>query len=89
MNELKTVPSEFLLFQESRKWSLLMFHSMLSEREEEAIIAFLYAISTHYPKFYTKKIKTKIFDNKIDQYKNSGRVIKLRRIALANLSKFL
>jgi transcriptional regulator with XRE-family HTH domain len=85
----KIIPSVFLLFQESKKWSLLLSHSMLNEREEEAIVAFVYAINSHYPKFYKQKIRTKIFDEKIETFKSVGRVIKLRRIALVNLSRFL
>jgi hypothetical protein len=59
-----------------------------NEREEEAVIAFLKGLKDHYPEF-SQKISIKNLESKIQKLEKSGKIIKLRRIALSNMSKYL
>lgn len=63
----------------------------LSERENEALCAFILAIQDHYPslfKKYSHLITSEWLHGKISKM-NLGRIIKLRRIALANIKSEL
>ena len=74
---------------ETRQWLQNLNEKKLSEREELSVIAFLRGIHDHYPSYYRNEISTPLFDEKIRKYQKDGRVIKLRRIALANMSHYL
>ena len=74
---------------ECRKWLGQMREKTLSEREEIAVVAFLKGLKDHYPTFYHNEIAAPLFDLIIGKFSNDGRVIKLRRIALANMSRYL
>lgn len=82
-------PSSTILKKETRKWQYALFENSLSEREELAIISFLVAIKDHYPRFYNEEIICPIFEKKIKEQRACGKVIKLRRICLNGLSKYL
>lgn len=77
------------LKMESRKWLRQILEKKLNEREELAVIAFLKGVKDHYPKYYQNEIAAPLFDSIIDRFSNDGRVIKLRRIALTNMSVYL
>ena len=74
---------------EARKWLHSLMEQKLSERDKLAVIAFLKAIKDHYPSFYEHEISTSFYDQLIQQHVKDGRVIKLRRIALSNVSQYL
>ena len=74
---------------EARLWLRNLLEKKFSEREEFSIAAFLKAIHDHYPSYYRKEISNPTFDSFIEKYRSDGRVIKLRRIALANVSGYL
>lgn len=82
-------PSSTMLKQEARKWIYALEEKTLNERDELAMIAFLVAIKDHYPTFYNEEVTCHIFEKKIKEKKTSGKIIKLRRIALNTLSKYL
>lgn len=82
-------PSGPMLKQEVRKWPYAFQEKTLNERDELAMIAFLIAIKNHYPTFYNEEICCPIFEKKIKEKKVSGKIIKLRRMALNTLSKYL
>lgn len=82
-------PSSTILKQEVRKWHYAFEGSSLSEREELAIVSFLVAIKDHYPTFYNDEIICPVFEKKIEEKRTLGKVIKLRRMSLNNLSKYL
>ena len=85
---VKVSPTKELLKREVRKWTYSLNHSTFTEREELAFVSFLCAVKDHWPSFYTE-IKCPIFEEKINNLKNNGHLIKLRRIAISNLSKYL
>lgn len=74
---------------ETRRWHQLLQDQKLSEREEVSIIAFLKALKDHYRTYYKNEIITPLFEKMIEKYSGDGRVIKLRRIALSNVSRYL
>jgi transcriptional regulator with XRE-family HTH domain len=77
------------LKNEARKWHHTLKLNALKEREEMALISFLTAMKDHYPTFYQNEIVCPLFEKKIKEMRSSGKVIKLRRMALSNLSKYL
>ncbi len=76
------------LYIEIRKWLQIFEVNGFNEREEEAVIAFLKGLKDHYPEF-SQKISIKNLESKIQKLEKSGKIIKLRRIALSNMSKYL
>ncbi len=74
---------------ETRQWLHYLREKNISEREKTALVAFLKGLKEHYPSFYEDEISTPFFDQIIRQYSRDGRVIKLRRIALAKMSEYL
>jgi hypothetical protein len=66
-----------------KEWILDEESSPAEPRETEAVMATLHALRDHYPGIYR--------DAKLPDLPTelSGRMIKLRRIALANLTKYL
>lgn len=83
------IPSSRLLKEQTRYWMQLFVHQMFNEREELAVTSLLMALKDHYPSFYQREIKCTVFDDKIQEHRNSGKCIKLRRIALNKLSQYL
>ena len=81
-------PTKNLLKTESRKWVQCLKHNTLSERDTTALISFLCALKDYWPTFY-KEINCSIFSESIEKMRKNGHMIKLRRIALANLSRYL
>lgn len=77
------------LAKESRRWIHLFSTNQLNERESEALAAFLMAIHDHYATFYTHALSCPIFDQKIKAGRKNPRHIKLRRMALAQVSRYL
>jgi transcriptional regulator with XRE-family HTH domain len=88
-SKVDIVVSASTLKLEARKWHRAFEMHSLSEREELSLVSFLMALKGHYPSFYEDEIKSPIFEQKISHYKTSGKVIKLRRMALAQMSKYL
>ena len=90
-----TTPSKIIVINstslkyEARKWHHALKQNALNEREEIALISFLTALKDHYPTFYKNEILGPVFEKKIKENRSSGKLIKLRRIALGNLSKYL
>lgn len=82
-------PTSSMLKQEARKWHYALAEGAISEREQLAIVSFLIAIKDHYPTFYNEEIICPVFEKKIIELRTLGKVIKLRRISLNNLSKYL
>lgn len=81
-------PNVDKVIEESRKW-LQGFHDhTFGERETVALIAFLAAVRDHYFSTY-QLFSNSVFEKLISQYRTDGRVIKLRRIALVNVGKYL
>jgi len=74
---------------ECRKWHHAFENHVLNEREEMALIGFLMAIKDHYPEFYRNEVSCPLFEKKLKENRTLGKVIKLRRIALANVSRYL
>ncbi len=58
------------------------------DRKREAVCALILALSTHYPTFYRRHFGKNRHANVFAQIR-SGRVIKLRRLALAKISEYL
>ncbi len=58
------------------------------ERKREALCALLLALSTHFPSFYKRHFKKNQKANALAKM-GTGRVIKLRRLALAKISEYL
>lgn len=77
------------LKHETRKWHHAFLDGSLGERERLALTAFLIALKTHYPNFYNSEIANPVFEKEIQKHINSAKVIKLRRLALNSLSKYL
>jgi transcriptional regulator with XRE-family HTH domain len=77
-----------ILKQEVKSWHHPLLANSLAEREEVAMVSFIIALKDHYASFYDE-IKSPIFEQKIKEYGYCGKVIKLRRMALSNLSKYL
>jgi transcriptional regulator with XRE-family HTH domain len=59
-----------------------------AERKREAIRATLLALKMHYPSIYAKECGGRLFQKTFPK-EISGRIIKLRRIALAHISEYL
>jgi transcriptional regulator with XRE-family HTH domain len=83
-----TIPNEFT--RELRKALLLLKQGLLNvkSREVEAFIAYLWALRDHYISSYKKIVGE---DIKLDSYINKNNInnlIKLRRIAIANIRSF-
>lgn len=81
-------PTKAMLRLEARKWVHYFKNNIFSEREQHAIVSFLCALKDHWPTDF-KEIDCPIFAKKIKLFKNNGHVIKLRRISISNLSKYL
>ena len=81
-------PSRNMLCMEARKWAHYLRENVLAEREALAITSFLCALKDHWPSLY-QEIECPIFDKLISVSRKNGHLIKLRRIAIANLSKYL
>jgi hypothetical protein len=62
---------------------------MFNEREEDALFAFFLAMKNHFPDFYLQSIATPAIDQVLKTRCNDGRIIKLYRIALSNVSLYL
>lgn len=82
-------PNAKLLIDEVKKWHHVFMINCLNEREEIALVSFLMALNDHFYAFYQDEISSPLFNKKISEYRKSGKAIKLRRIALTNLSKYL
>ena len=67
----------------------MLLQGQLLLREELAVIAFIMALKDHYTDFYNREIAAPIFDNKIERERHNGHVLKLRRISIAAMSKYL
>lgn len=65
-----------------------VIHRNISEREFDAICALLWAIKDHYPTTFASEFKGEGF-GKFSESFGDGRLIKLRRNALAVLGEFL
>ena len=87
-SNLKMTASKDLLRREARKWALSFEYSNFSEREKLAFSSFLCALKDHWPSFYNE-IKTPLFEEEIQKIRKNGHAIKLRRISISNLSKYL
>jgi transcriptional regulator with XRE-family HTH domain len=74
---------------EARKWIQQWMQGKLSERDEEAIASFFLAMKLHFPDYYQKSVVTPWLENKVKSKIADGRIIKLYRIALANVSLYL
>jgi transcriptional regulator with XRE-family HTH domain len=85
---VKVKPTKELLLSEARKWVHLFKNDVFSERESLAVTSFLCAIKDHYPTFYSE-ISCQVFDEMISQLRRNGHLIKLRRIAISKLAKYL
>jgi transcriptional regulator with XRE-family HTH domain len=81
-------PSRSLLLSEARKWTHYFKENVFSEREALAITSFLCALKDYWPSIYSQ-IECPIFNKLISISRNNGHCIKLRRIAIANLSSYL
>jgi transcriptional regulator with XRE-family HTH domain len=82
-------PSKSALITEAKKWNYALIDPHLSEREKLAIISLIMALKDHYPTFYHQEICFPTFEEKIAEHRANSSVIKLRRISLSNLSKYL
>lgn len=74
---------------ESRKWVQQWTSGKFNEREEDALIAFFLALKNHFPDFYLQSIVTPAIEKALKTKGNDGRIIKLYRIALSNVSHYL
>ncbi len=81
-------PSRDMLFLEARKWAHYFRENIFSERESLAMTSFLCALKDYWPSIYSD-IECPIFDKQIESSRNNGRLIKLRRMAIARLSTYL
>lgn len=89
-NQLTTLikPSRSRLVIEARKWAHYFRENVFSEREALAMTSFLCALKDHWPSIY-HEIECPLFNKLISISRNNGHLIKLRRIAVANLSRYL
>jgi transcriptional regulator with XRE-family HTH domain len=87
MNAKGEVTKE-LLKKECRKWLYHLHESTLTPRESIALISFFMAIKDHWPTFFSE-IKSSFLEDLIEKYRKNGQCIKLRRIGIANLSRYL
>ena len=76
------------LRMESRKWVQQWTSGKFNEREEDSLIAFFLALKNHFPDFY-QSIESPAIEKAIKTKGNDGRIIKLYRIALSNVSHYL
>jgi transcriptional regulator with XRE-family HTH domain len=74
---------------EARKWIQQLIGGKFNEREEDALIAFFLALKLHFPDFYQKSISTPLIEKQLKSKMFEGRIIKLYRIALSNVSLYL
>ncbi|PIS11623.1 MAG: hypothetical protein COT73_03000, partial [Bdellovibrio sp. CG10_big_fil_rev_8_21_14_0_10_47_8] len=58
-------------------------------REWEALAAFILALRHHFPKVYQRLESMSSTANMMISKNDSGRLLKLRRIAIANMSEYL
>ena len=77
------------LRMEVRKWIQQWTSGKFNEREEDALIAFFLALKNHFPDFYLQSIVTPAIEKALKTKVNDGRIIKLYRIALSNVSHYL
>jgi len=87
-NNSKDKATKEELKKECRKWNYHLHESTLTPRESVALISFFMALKDHWPSFYSE-IKTSLIEELIDKNRKNGQCIKLRRIAVANLSRYL
>jgi transcriptional regulator with XRE-family HTH domain len=80
--------NEALLTIESPVWITNLSRGLLSEREATAVIAFYMGLKDHYPDTY-QKLHTDFLEKLLKDNRTNGRVIKLRRIALSLMSRYL
>jgi transcriptional regulator with XRE-family HTH domain len=82
-------PSKEALKLESRRWVHQLMENQLGEREEMAVCAFLLAVKVHFPSVYSEMIAPHQVDERLKQKSKEGKTIKLYRIALRELSRYL
>jgi transcriptional regulator with XRE-family HTH domain len=73
---------------ESRKWIQQWTSGKFNEREEDALIAIFLSLKIHFPDFY-QSIESPVIEKALKTKGNDGRIIKLYRIALSNVSLYL
>jgi transcriptional regulator with XRE-family HTH domain len=83
-DDVAVKPSLQSLKQELRR----VVHQSLSQRESEAVAALLWAIEDHYPKLFAADFDGEAF-TRFRKAPRVGRLVKLRRHALAVLSEYL
>jgi transcriptional regulator with XRE-family HTH domain len=81
-------PTRDLLISEVTKWAHYFKENVFSEREALAVTSFLCAIKDYWPTIYNE-IECPIFEKQINASRYNGHLIKLRRMAIANLSIYL
>lgn len=64
-------------------------HVFLSERKTEALQSLLLSIKSHFPTFFKKNIASSPLLMELDPKKITGKMIKLKRIALTKLATYL
>ena len=84
-----TPPSKEALRIESRKWIHQVLEGQLGERDEAAIWALFLALKTHFPKVYSEFIASREVEDALKEKSREGKIIKLYRIALAEVSQYL
>lgn len=82
-------PTINMLKEEAIKWNHALLGNSISERERLALIGFLMSVKDHFPTYYNREICFPVFEKQINLLRGDGRVIKLRRISLSTVSKFL
>ncbi|MBU6153098.1 MAG: helix-turn-helix domain-containing protein [Bdellovibrionales bacterium] len=85
----KVTPSKAALRIESRKWIHQVLGGQLSERDEAAIWAVLLALKTHFPKVYSEFIASREMEDGLKEKSGDGKIIKLYRMALSEVSRYL
>jgi transcriptional regulator with XRE-family HTH domain len=85
----KATPSKEALRIESRKWIHQVLGGQLSERDETAIWAVLLALKVHFPKVYSDFIASSEVEDILKEKSREGKIIKLYRIALGEVSQYL
>jgi transcriptional regulator with XRE-family HTH domain len=64
-------------------------NAQIDPRNKEALSAFLIAIKSHYPAFYKKKLARCPAARELTSVEVTGRMIELKRLALARVSEIL
>jgi transcriptional regulator with XRE-family HTH domain len=87
-------PSGRLLFDHLSRAALALFESRESlgsedERRLQAVQALLVALNHHFPQLYERECSGKPAISRIYPTELTGRLIKLRRIALARIAEYL